>query len=169
MEMARLMLAELLVAGFCLAQTRGEMEKAPALRGQTTGNAVQEVRVAKEQYDVAQLKNDSEWFEWMFAADYLAVLTDGSMLTKARAVQELRSREITWDSVKAEDVIIRVYGDTAVVTGRFVGAGKYKGEVMKENQRFTSVWLKRHGRWQAIAEHFTTISPPAEIRTHPSD
>ena len=48
MEMARLMLAELLVAGFCLALTRGEMEKAPALRGQTTGDAVQEVRVAKE-------------------------------------------------------------------------------------------------------------------------
>ena len=50
-----------------------------------------------------------------------------------------------------------------------MGAGKYKGEAMKENQRFTSVWLKRQGRWQAIAEHFTTISPPAEIRTHPSD
>jgi hypothetical protein len=30
---------------------------------------------------------------------------------------------------------------------------------MKENQRFTSVWIKRNGRWQAIAEHFTTMPP----------
>ena len=82
---------------------------------------MQEVMEAKRQYDEAQLKNDSEWFERMFAADYLAVLTDGSTLTKARAVQELRSREITWDWVKAEDAHVRVYGDTAVVTGRFHG------------------------------------------------
>jgi ketosteroid isomerase-like protein len=153
-------LVGLLVASFCVAQTGSDVRKAPVLRGQTTGAAVQEVRMAKEEYDEAQLKNDSEWFERMFAEDYLAVLTDGSLLTKARAVQELRSREITWDSVKAVDVNVRVYDDTAVVTGRFVGAGKYKGEAMKENQRFTSVWIKRQGRWQAIAEHFTTISSP---------
>ena len=149
----------ILVASFCLGQTRGDMQKAATVRGQTTGAAVQEVMEAKRQYDEAQLKNDSEWFERMFAADYLAVLTDGSTLTKARAVQELRSREITWDSVTAEDAQVRVYGDTAVVTGRFLGAGKYKGQPMNENQRFTSVWIKRNGRWQAIAEHFTSMPP----------
>lgn len=149
----------LAVASFCVAQTGGDLQKVAIARGQTTGRAVQEVIEAKRQYDEAQLKNDSEWFERMFAADYLAVLTDGSTLTKARAVQELRSREITWDWVKAEDAHVRVYGDTAVVTGRFMGAGKYKGKPMKENQRFTSVWIKRDGRWQAIAEHFTSMPP----------
>lgn len=147
----------LVVASLCLAQTRGDMQKAATLRGQATGAAAQEVMEAKRQYDEAQLRNDSEWFERMFAADYLAVLTDGSTLTKARAVQELRSREITWDWVRAEDAQVRVYGDTAVVTGRFRGAGKYKGQTMNENQRFTSVWIKREGRWQAIAEHFTSM------------
>jgi ketosteroid isomerase-like protein len=135
------------------------MQEAATIRGQTDGAVVQEVMEAKRQYDEAQLRNDSEWFERMFAADYLAVLTDGSTLTKARAVQELRSREITWDSVRAEDTHVRVYGDTAVVTGRFLGNGRYRGHPMIENQRFTSVWIKRDGRWQAIAEHFTSMPP----------
>jgi ketosteroid isomerase-like protein len=154
---SRAAMAGLMVASFCLAQR--DLQKAATIRGQTDGAAVQEVMEAKRQYDEAQLKNDSEWFERMFAADYLAVLTDGSTLTKARAVQELRSREITWDSARAEDTHVRVYGDTAVVTGRFLGNGKYKGHPMNENQRFTSVWIKRNGRWQAIAEHFTSMPP----------
>lgn len=149
----------LMVASLCLAQTRGDMKRAASIRGQTTGAAVQEDLEAKRQYDDAQLKNDGEWFERMLAADYLAVLTDGSTLTKTRAVQELRLREITWDFVRAEDAHVRVYGDTAVVTGRFLGKGKYKGQPMKEDQRFTSVWIKRNGRWQAIAEHFTSMPP----------
>jgi Domain of unknown function (DUF4440) len=157
-------MAGLIAASFCLTQACGDMQKAASVRGQTTGAAVQEVMEAKRQYDEAQLKNDSEWFERMFAADYLAVLTDASTLTKARAIQELRSREITWDWVRAEDTHVRVYEDAAVVTGRFLGNGKYKGQPMTENQRFTSVWIKRNGRWQAIAEHFTSMPPQQTLK-----
>jgi ketosteroid isomerase-like protein len=103
------------------------------------------------------MENDSAWFERMFADDYLMVLPDSSTLTKARAVAELRSREITWKSATGEDMQVRVYGDTAVVTGRFLGKGVYKGKPLNEHQRFTSVWAKRDGRWQAIAEHATDM------------
>src|SRR5437763_12656800 len=94
------------------------------LRGETTSAAAREVIEIKRQYDEAQLKNDSLWFERMFAEDYLMILPDGITLTKARAVEGLRSREITWESATGEDMRVRVYGDTAVVTGRFIGRGR---------------------------------------------
>lgn len=140
-----------------LAQRDGQTRALTLLRGETTGKAVQEVLDVKRQYDEAQLKNDSAWFERMFAEDYVFILSDSSVLTKAQFVQELRSREITWDSAVGEDIRVRVYGDTAVVTGRFLGRGRLKGKDLNEHQRFTSVWVKRDGRWQAISEHATNM------------
>jgi hypothetical protein len=43
------------------------------------------------------------------------------------------------------------------VSGRFYGKGKYKGKELNERQRFTSVWIKRDGRWLAISEHASTL------------
>ena len=93
----------------------------------------------------------------MFADDYVFIMPDSSVVTKAQAVQELHSRDITWDSAVGEDMGVRVYGDTAVVTGRFLGKGRFKGKELNEHQRFTSVWIKRDGRWQAISEHATNM------------
>jgi ketosteroid isomerase-like protein len=146
----------LIVSAVCLGQN-GSKGKASSLRADAAGPAAREVLEIKRQYDEAQLRNDSAWFERMFAEDYVMVLPDSSTLTKARAVAELRSREITWKSATGEDMQVRVYGDTAVVTGRFLGKGLYKGKPLDEHQRFTSVWVKRDGRWQAITEHATDM------------
>ena len=140
-----------------LTQRDDQTRTLTSLRGETSGTAVQQVLDVKRQYDEAQLKNDSAWFERMFAEDYVFIMPDSSVVTKAQAVQELRSRDITWDSAVGEDMGVRVYGDTAVVTGRFLGKGRFKGEELNEHQRFTSVWIKRDGRWQAISEHATNM------------
>ena len=125
-------------AAFCLAQTSGK-EKASALRADPAGLADREVLEIKHQYDKAQLANDSAWFERMFEDVYLMVLPDSSTLAKARAIAELRSREITWRSATGEDMQVRVYGDTAVVSGRFPGKALTRGQPLNEYQRFTSV------------------------------
>jgi ketosteroid isomerase-like protein len=140
-----------------LAQADGQRPALTPLRGETSGRAVQEVLDVKRQYDEAQLKNDSAWFERMFADDYVFVMPDSSVVTKPQTVEELRSRDITWDSAVGEDMGVRVYGDTAVVTGRFLGKGRFKEKDLNEHQRFTSVWVKRDGRWQAISEHATNM------------
>ena len=47
------------------------------------------------------------------------------------------SDQVETSTVK--DMKIRVYGDTAVVTGRFFGKGYYKGSPLDERQRFMSL------------------------------
>jgi ketosteroid isomerase-like protein len=111
----------------------------------------------KRQYDEAQLKNDGAWFKRMFADDYVFILPDSSVVTKADFIKDLESRDLVWASVSGEDMKVRVYGDTAVVTGRFFGKGRYKGATLDEHQRFTSVWIKRNGNWQAISEHASSL------------
>lgn len=59
----------------------------------------------------------------------------------------------------AEDVDIRVYGDTAVVAFRLVG--KLPGEEELQNYFNTGTFLNRDGVWKVVAWQATKI-PPAE-------
>jgi len=127
----------------------------------TGGRLAREVLEIKRQYDQAQLKNDSAWFERMFAEDYMFVLPDSTVINKPAFVNDLKSHDLVWETISGKDMQVRVYGDIAVVTGKFFGKGRIKGKVLDERQYFTSVWIKRQGRWQAVSEHASNL-PPAE-------
>jgi len=53
---------------------------------------------------------------------------------------------------------VKVYGKTAVVTGRFVAKGQSKGKPFTFTERYTGVFVKRDGRWQLVAEHANEIA-----------
>jgi ketosteroid isomerase-like protein len=143
---------------FGAGQTTTTPQRSP-YRGLTAGPLAQEVLEAKRQYDDAQLKNDGAWFERMFADDYVFIMPDSTVVSKADFINDLQTHDLRWESVTAKDVQVRVYGDTAVVTGRFFGKGHFKGSVLDERQRFTSVWIKRNGQLRCITEHASNLGP----------
>jgi ketosteroid isomerase-like protein len=59
--------------------------------------------------------------------------------------------------VEATDVKVRIYGDTAVVTGRGIYKEKYKGADYHSDERWISVFVKKNGRWQCVASQATLI------------
>jgi len=115
------------------------------------------VLAIKHQYDQAQLKSDDAWFERMLAEDYIFVLPDSTVVKKAAFVNDLKSGDLVWETISGKDMQVRIYGDTAVVTGQFFGKGRFKGKALDERQFFTSVWIKRQGHWQAISEHASNL------------
>jgi len=62
---------------------------------------------------------------------------------------------------RAEDVDIRLYGATAVVAFRLVAASTDEHGANTEQQYFnTGTFLKREGRWKAVAWQATKIPAP---------
>ncbi len=53
---------------------------------------------------------------------------------------------------------VQVHGDAAVVTYRSTDKGSYKGNDLSGQYRWTDVFVKRNGRWQAIAGHGTRVT-----------
>jgi len=49
------------------------------------------------------------------------------------------------------------YGDTAVETGRSTMNGQDRGKTVPRDNRFTRVWVKRLGRWQLVANHYSLL------------
>ena len=60
------------------------------------------------------------------------------------------SREIS-------DLRVRVYGETAVVTGRSVQKGMENGKDYSGDYWFTRVYVKQKGRWLTVALQTTLI------------
>ncbi|MDQ3010967.1 MAG: nuclear transport factor 2 family protein [Acidobacteriota bacterium] len=56
----------------------------------------------------------------------------------------------TTGPVSYDEVKVRVYGDTAVITGRVTTEEKVQS-------RFTRVWVKQQGRWQLVSAQSTRI------------
>ena len=68
-------------------------------------------------------------------------------------------RELNLTSYEFEALTVRLYGRTAVVTGRLKQSANIAGEDWGGNYLFTDVWVSRDGAWQVVSRH-TSLLPP---------
>jgi ketosteroid isomerase-like protein len=106
----------------------------------------------------ATLKNDLAANDRLLADNWINVNPDGSVTTKAKLLELLKAGSFTIQSIENDEVMVRVFGDAAVVTGRSTTkrAGE-RGEILTRQVRFTRVYVRDHGRWQVVSAHNTPI------------
>ena len=110
-----------------------------------------------------RLKADVARLDKLLADDWLLTHSDGREQDKKDYLQELSSRSRSNQAIENEDVSIRHYGGTAVVTGTSVQAGTSNGLPWSGRFRYTRVWILREGRWQMVASHSSRIA----VENHP--
>ena len=133
------------------------------LHGAATVTALQTAGAASELIQIehrivkAWLEGDGKTVDSILASDWSVIDLTGHVLTKSQVMQELGSGERKIESGSVDDLNVRVFGDAAVVTGRSVLSGSYQGKSASVIQRFTDVFVKRDGRWQAVASQGTQV------------
>jgi hypothetical protein len=120
-------------------------------------SAVEAIRLLEEERNQAILHGDSEALERMTSEDYTFVTLRGEMLTKAAIVQNFRSGAAKYQSREISDLNIRVYGNSAVVTGRAIQKGAENGKDYSGDYWFTRVYVNQGGRWVTVALQTTLI------------
>jgi ketosteroid isomerase-like protein len=115
--------------------------------------------VAQVEYDLAEahLQLDLDVIDRLLHPDYVNVQPGGRLETKAEFLASLRSDTRHWDVARADQFDIRLYGDTAIVIGRWRASGRHGIEHFDYAARFLSVWIKQDGRWQNIAYQATEM------------
>jgi hypothetical protein len=102
----------------------------------------------------AWLSADRAALERIIAPEWTITGPNGRTSDRSRVLAQVfdtgvhRIRDLKIDEVKA-----RVFGDAAVVTGRTRGVGEFEGAGYDVVIRFTDVFVRRAGRWQAVASH----------------
>jgi quercetin dioxygenase-like cupin family protein len=118
--------------------------------------------------EMALMQIERDWGKALIAGDTAAMdrfvapewtLTNpmGHVESKADADAALRSGDLDFESMTAQDLKVKVYGDTAIVTGQSLDKAKYKGQDVSGTFRFTDVFVKREGKWVAISTHVTPV------------
>jgi hypothetical protein len=103
----------------------------------------------------AALHNDAAFSQRILADDYLAIGPLGNVLTKDDALAARRAAKMHYDSIDLSEVVVRVYGETAVVTARAEVKGNNLGEDFSGPYRFTRIWVRRNGQWQTVSYQAT--------------
>ncbi len=105
-------------------------------------------------------RNDAAVHERFWADDLVYTRAAGERVGKADILRDVRSATSPPDDVQsaysAEDMSVRQYGDTAVVAFRLVA------RTGPDTLRFfnTGTFVRRDGRWQAVAWQATRIPEP---------
>jgi hypothetical protein len=106
----------------------------------------------------ALVDGDAATLDLLTAQDYTHVETGGGVRDKAGFLSILSRPGMRFTSWVIEENLVRVYGDTAVVTGRYHNTVRTSaGEQPPKHARHIRVWVRRDGRWQNVAHQATQI------------
>ncbi len=120
-------------------------------------NVERDIKSLEEARNQAVLHGDVATLDRMTSDDYTFITLRGELRTKSDILKGFASGSFHYDSRQVSDLKVRVYGDTAIVTGRSVQKGMENGKDYSGDYRFTRVYVKENGHWLTVALQTTLI------------
>ena len=126
-------------------------------RGPTGGDA--ETLMALERtWASAVMTHDAAPLEGFLADDFTQTSETGEVRGREETIARAASSAAVFSSGGLEDMRVRLYGDVAVVTGRFAAEGRSGDEPFTVNVRWTDTFVRRDGRWLCVASQSSSVT-----------
>jgi ketosteroid isomerase-like protein len=107
----------------------------------------------------AHLRGDTPALDRLWADELVAIVPKMTPLPKQDALAFARSGRMKFLRYESSEIGVRVYGDTAVATGRLLRSRELGGQTMQDNWRFTKVYVRSAGQWRVVAFHASDAGP----------
>ena len=111
------------------------------------------LRQLEADWNGAHVRGDAAVLDRLFADDVVIQVPGMRVLSKADAVGMFTTGRMKFDRYETSETTFRVYGETAIVTGRLRRTRTVAGAATDDDWRFTKVYLRRAGRWQVVSFH----------------
>ncbi|PYO87094.1 MAG: hypothetical protein DMD58_15500 [Gemmatimonadetes bacterium] len=121
------------------------------------GQVEDSVRAVEMRRREALLAADTVALSRMLAPDFMEISRLGTVRTRADNVRDIASGALHLTSISYDSLNVRVYGDVAVLTGIADNTGTMRGFPFSGRIRYTRVFVRRDGRWQAVLMQQTPI------------
>jgi hypothetical protein len=109
----------------------------------------------------AWVAGDRATIERVIAPEWTTTGPDGTVRTREQVLGEIfETRVHRIQQMAIDGVEVRLFDDAAVVSGRTRALGEFGGQRYDVRIRFTDVFIKRRGQWQAVASHASLIGDP---------
>lgn len=152
--------AKILQRMYILVISRDEAEEAISERKRIDMDPVHQILAVEKAWTTAHLTGDLQTIAQLMADEYVKIQPDGSVATKVQTLATFEPDLRWWETARGDDYDVRIYGDTAVVIGRWTAKGMNNGQPFDYAARFLSVYVRRDGQWKMVAEQSTDIQQP---------
>ena len=116
---------------------------------QARNPAEKELEHLEHKLSDALVSKDITIFDKLIADDFTIA---GSSITKKSYIEIVKAPQLNFNSVEKSDMRIRIYRDTAVITGRNNTNRKIENGGSSSIFNFMNVWIKsKNGDWQCVA------------------
>jgi ketosteroid isomerase-like protein len=149
-KLLSLMIALCVVSCSALAQT-------PAAKSAKSGSDQETLKQIEHDWDAADTKTDVAALDRLLASDFVQINLNGQLETKAQRLAALKSGERKFESKTINDMKVQLLGDVAIVYGLSTTKGTLQCRDMSGQFRWTDVFAKRNGRWQAVTTQSTKV------------
>jgi ketosteroid isomerase-like protein len=120
----------------------------------------EELLKLEAEFAEAIIKNDGGAIERLVADEWIIINADGGIIDKERFLEVIKSGTLTHEMMESDNVRVRVYGDSAVVTALTRTKGKFMGQEFSTHERATDFLVRLNGQWRCALTQLTRLTKP---------
>jgi hypothetical protein len=132
---------------------------APAASAQVTSDPATEdsLRALEVARGKALMAGDTVALSRMTASEFNELTRFGTVRSRAANLRDVSSGMLRLTSVRYDSLTVRIYGDVGILQGIADNTGSMGGTPFAGRIRYTRVFVRRDGRWQAITMQHTPL------------
>jgi hypothetical protein len=138
-------------ASVCAQQTQS------VTPSQTQPPEVKEFQGLEDQWSTALMKNDQYTMEFLLSPLYVDISATGDVTTRNQQLAGLYQKGEEPVSLMQRVVTVRLFGDTAIVSGTYVEKFRGNGNVREERGIFTHVYNRSRMHWACVNAQRTAV------------
>ena len=135
------------IAGFALSAEEKKAKSSPE-------DEVKAVEMARGE---ALMKADTLALARMTADEFFEITRFATIRGKTDNIRDVGSGALQIKTFKLDSLAVKVYGDVAILRGVTDNTGVYHGFPFAGKIRYMRIFVKRDGRWQAVAMQHTPM------------
>jgi uncharacterized protein (TIGR02246 family) len=139
---------------------RATCSSAEARKETSMNQDMTEIRRAETTWADSLKSGDAQRLATIIAPTFTFIGPDGQVENRQAYLagyQQLPELGVAVNSIDMDEVDVRIFGDTAIVTGRVVAKLTMKDQPVTENVRFTRVYQRHSGTWLMVSGQGTRL------------
>ena len=108
------------------------------------------IRALEEARGQALIRQDTVALSRMLAPEFTEISRLGTVRSRADNIRDIASGTLRLATVRYDSQAVKIYGDVAILTGIADNTGTFAGMPFTGRIRYTRVFVRRDGRWQAV-------------------
>jgi hypothetical protein len=151
----------LLLSGPALLRAQQTTQQVPmaqsAAPGQKKPPEVQQFQGYEDQWSIATVNANQFKMENLLSPLFVDISSTGEVDTRSQLIVNLFQSGAHPVSMEQRVVSVRLFGDTAVVSGTYIMKWDNSGALREERGIFTHLWVLMRDRWRCVNSQRTAV------------